>query len=210
MINGRSMDRWPTNSSPGKKDDVRYLDLSFTFVTTGAGVLLSQMTGLEIVHLAFTRHSSRVLEYIGELENLTVLDLMGTNILEPDPSLLSIRSRLSSLECLDLSFNSIKDKDLHALSDLKALRILNLVNTDITDDDIEMIKNIQSLRRLYLSRNRISDDGVRTIGKMSGPKPQPVRVRDHGPLCRLPFGTQRPGQAVYSGYHDIPRRLESH
>ncbi|MDF1537060.1 MAG: hypothetical protein P1S46_11295 [bacterium] len=147
---------------------VKYLDLSFTFVTSGAAVAAAHLSALEILHLAFNRLGSHSLEHLGALEKLVVLNLMGTNIIEPDPSRLSSLAKLTSLQCLDLSFNKCGDKDLKVLPGFESLRILNLVNTDITDNDIETIKEIQSLRRLYLGRNRITDNGVRSLSKIGG------------------------------------------
>ena len=151
-----------------KMPKVKYLDLSFTFVTSGAAAVSSSLSELQILHLAFTRLGSHALQHLGELDKLIVLNLMGTNIIEPDPSRLSHLEKLSSLECLDLSFNKFGDKDLNVLPGFESLRVLNLVNTDITDEDIDTIKEIQSLRRLYLGRNRITDNGVKSLSKMGG------------------------------------------
>lgn len=151
-----------------KMPGAKYLDLSFTFVTSGAAAASAQLADLEILHLAFTRLGSHALAHLGELEKLVVLNLMGTNIIEPDPSRLSNLEKLTSLECLDLSFNKFGDKDLNVLPGFESLRILNLVNTDITDEDIKTIKEIPSLRRLYLGRNRITDAGVKSLSKMGG------------------------------------------
>ena len=147
---------------------LKYLDLSFTLITSPAALSFGQFPRLEVLHLAFTKVGRGIVEGTEALGAIRVLNLMGTGLVESHDTSLSFLTRFPMIECLDLSFNRIGDDDLTVLEGLVGLRTLNLANTDVSDGGLEVLARLKGLRRLYLGRNRITDAGVRHLAGMKG------------------------------------------
>ena len=139
-------------------------------------VALEKLTELRFV--AFDSRSSPIPPELGELANLTLLQLSGINASEPIPGQLGKLTRLttlrlsnnefsgpippelgglSALVVLDLDNNRLAGPIPHELANASALEQIHLANNELSGGLPDSLAGLDWLRILDLSGNRLSD-----------------------------------------------------
>lgn len=102
-----------------------------------------------------------VLADVASVENITALDLGGSQTLTDDG--LRHLARLPRLTHLDVSNTAITDRGLEVLRDLPALETINLGATRITDDGAALLALCHELEHVNLMWTRTGDGALRAL-----------------------------------------------
>ena len=96
-------------------------------------------------------------------DDIAWLKLGNTKITD---SIMKTIGQLRNLTRLNLEYTGITDAGLHYLKDLKHLQYLNLVGTGITDKGLVTLSNMKSLRKIYIWQTNISETAVTALNKV--------------------------------------------
>ena len=121
---------------------------------------ISQIAGLRVLELSYTRVTDRGLGQLRALGHLEQLGLSGLEITGEEVSW------PPSLKKIDLSDSAISSSGLATLADCRYLEQLNLMDTHVTDAGLAHLSSLPKLRRLSLDRTPITDDGLAHLGKL--------------------------------------------
>ena len=91
---------------------------------------------------------------------------LGYNKTLTDSNVESVLSCFSNLRSLNLSFSSITDKSMKAVSSHSKLETLNIRQTEITNEGVELLSASRSLTKVYLNGTKISDDSIAHLSQM--------------------------------------------
>jgi uncharacterized membrane protein len=83
-----------------------------------------------------------------------------------DEQLQSLQEIEQQLVWLNLSYTSVTDDQMKALSKLRNLRVLNLNNTAISDAGLSQISTLDELRSLSVVGTRVTDASIETLTKI--------------------------------------------
>ncbi len=96
-------------------------------------------------------------------EHIVSLKAKGSKLTEEQWQSLS---EFENLRVLDISQTNVLDKYLAQFTELKELRVLNLTETGVTKDSIEKLKSLEKLRNIYLfgtSLDSLERDPLRAL-----------------------------------------------
>ncbi|PQO44781.1 hypothetical protein [Blastopirellula marina] len=124
---------------------LKWLDLTFTNVTSSGIAHLKGCRSLRDLSVASTAIDDAALATIGQLKTLEELDLSGTAI--TDAGLANLTG-LSNLKVLRLAVTQISDEGLSKLAKLRGLEMIDARQTGITPAGVERLK--QSLPQVVV------------------------------------------------------------
>lgn len=166
-----SQTRLDENCLSHLKDLVRLSALSIT-EQTGQGILVSDrgltwlrgLTNLSFTGLRtgfrFTNITDQSCAILGQLRNLTRLDLRGNNITDGG---VAHFSRLRRLSFLELSGSKVTDAGLASLAGLTNLWELGLNNLKVTDSGLRHLESMRRMGRLWINYTLVTDDGLKHL-----------------------------------------------
>ncbi|KAK4387933.1 MDIS1-interacting receptor like kinase [Sesamum angolense] len=141
------------------------LDLSVNYLIGSLVPVVGRLTTLRSLSLAsfFETNGGSILDEVGKLSNLVVLNLMDSNVVGPIPSTLF---HLTNLETLLLSGNKINGSIPTNIGNLTRLVDLDLSSNEITGTIPSSLYRLTNVSYLSLSSNQISGQIENEISQM--------------------------------------------
>ena len=107
---------------------------------------LAGLKQLEYLDLANTRITSRVLEHLVDLPQLTQLTLTGVEIRGG----LDVLPKLTAVQALHLDATNLRDSDIPAVTSIPQLRFIDVSHTKLTTDGVRTLARASKLEDLWL------------------------------------------------------------
>lgn len=133
-------------------------------ITDGGILYVTDLHGLAVLDLSWTRVADAGVARLGVLRGLRTLMLAGTGL--TDTGTVSLAS-LRGLAELDISNTRVTDAGLRTLSALETLESLDLEATDVHDAGLVHLGEFPQLRKLYLGRTPVTDKGLELLQRVT-------------------------------------------
>jgi hypothetical protein len=126
--------------------------------------LLLKFPNLRELICEYSQISDAGMETIGQLKQLTWLDLTGGVQGVTNKGMVHLKN-LTQLQRLAILGSGITDEGVASLSELTNLKVIDLTSTNLTDSSLQHFRGLKNLQELYVHNTRITPSGIAELKK---------------------------------------------
>jgi hypothetical protein len=147
------------------KDDIDHLSLEHTTATDEQLAPLYGFTGVQQLHLQFTRVDGSSFQQLRQFTKLQRVSAWWSKLRD---SALGHLAAIEALAVLDVSRTNVSDDGLSRLVEggANGLRVLVVQNNAITDAGVERLSRLHALTELHIGGTKISDSSIPHLARL--------------------------------------------